>query len=110
MSKNKKNFVIRHATSLDDLQWVMRMAAEEGFTPREKEAECYFTAGLTPYFYIGELNGEKLAASRMSDMENLWLLVATTLLLPLTKEQDLEERYLITVGLIVTSATFKHSL
>ena len=59
-SKNKENFVIRHATSLDDLQWVMRMAAEEGFTPREKEAECYFTAGLTPYFYIGELNGEKI--------------------------------------------------
>ena len=55
-SKNEETFVIRHATSLDDLQWVIKLASEEGFAPRKKEAECYFSAGLTPYFYIGELN------------------------------------------------------
>ena len=59
-SKNEETFVIRRAKSLDDLQWVIKMATEEGFTPRKKEAECYFLAGLTPYFYIGELNGKRI--------------------------------------------------
>ena len=58
--KNEEAFVIRRATSLDDLQWVMKMSAEVGFTPRAKEAECYFLAGLTPYFYIGEVNGKRI--------------------------------------------------
>ena len=60
MSKNAETFVIRRATSLDDLQWVIKMATQEGWAPREKEAECYFSAGLTPYFYIGELNGKRV--------------------------------------------------
>ena len=38
----------------------MKMATEEGWGPHEKEAECYFSAGLTPYFYIGELKGKRL--------------------------------------------------
>ena len=59
-TKSSDTFIIRCATSLDDLQWVIKMATEEGFTPRKKEAECYFTAGLTPYFYIGELNGQRI--------------------------------------------------
>ena len=58
--KSSDTFVIRRATSLDDLQWVMKIATEEGFIPRKKEAECYFIAGLTPYFYIGELNGQRI--------------------------------------------------
>ena len=53
-------FLIRRAKSLDDLQWVIKLATEEGFIPREKEAECYFSAGLTPYFYIGELKGKRI--------------------------------------------------
>ena len=53
-------FAIRRAKSLEDLQWVIKMAGEEGFSPRENEAECYFSAGLTPYFYIGELNGKRI--------------------------------------------------
>ena len=62
MSKKKDTFVVRHARSLEDLQWVIKMATEEeGFAPREKEAECYFLAGLTPYFYIGELNEERIS-------------------------------------------------
>ena len=59
-SKNEETFVIRRATSLDDLQWVIEMATEEGWSPCKKEAECYFSAGLTPYFYIGELNGKRV--------------------------------------------------
>ena len=55
-SKNKESFIIRPATSLNDLQWVIKMAAEEGFTPRMKEAECYFIAGLASYFYIAEVS------------------------------------------------------
>ena len=58
--KNEETFVIRRATSLDDLQWVIKLATKEGFTLRKKEAECYFSAGLTPYFYIGELNGKRI--------------------------------------------------
>ena len=58
--KRKETFVIRRAKSLDDLQWVIKRATEEGFGPREKEAECYFSAGLTPYFYIGELKGKRI--------------------------------------------------
>ena len=39
---------------------MIKIASEEGFIPRKKEAECYFAAGLTPYFYIGELNGQRI--------------------------------------------------
>ena len=55
-----RTLLIRRAKSLDDLQWVIKLATEEGFIPREKEAECYFSAGLTPYFYIGELKGKRI--------------------------------------------------
>ena len=58
---NRHSYVMRHATSLEDLQWVIKMATEEGFIPREKEAECYFSAGLTSEFYIGELDGERIS-------------------------------------------------
>ena len=60
-SKKEETFVIRRATSLADLQWVIKMATEEDFIPREKEAECYFSAGLTSEFYIGELDGERIS-------------------------------------------------
>lgn len=63
--KNEDTFIIRCASSLDDLQWVIKMATEEGFTPRTKEAECYFLAGLAPYFYIGELNGKRIGCSSL---------------------------------------------
>ena len=59
-NKHLDTFVIRHAKCLDDLQWVVKLAAQQGFAPREKEAECYFSAGLTPCFYIGELNGKRI--------------------------------------------------
>ena len=71
-SKDKETFIVRHAKSLDDLQWVMKMATEVGFRPREKEAECYFSAGLTPYFYIGELKGKRIAcASQVEHSESV---------------------------------------
>ena len=68
-SKNEETFVIRHATSLDDLQWVIKMATKEAFMPRKKEAECYFSAGLTPYFYIGELNGKRIGCISLVEHE-----------------------------------------
>ena len=58
----KEKFVVRRAASLDDLQWVVKRASEEGWTPREKDAECYFAAGLTSNFFIGELNGERITS------------------------------------------------
>ena len=60
--KINKTFVVRRATSLDDLQWVMKQTTEEGWMRHEKEAECYFTAGLLPDFLMGELNGERIAS------------------------------------------------
>ena len=68
-SKNEETFVIRRATSLDDLQWVIKLATKEGFTLRKKEAECYFSAGLTPYFYIGELNGKRIGCISLVEHE-----------------------------------------
>ena len=59
-SKNKYSFAIRRAISLANLQWVIKMTAEEGHAPRAKEADCYFLAGLTPSFYISELNGKPI--------------------------------------------------
>ena len=59
-NKHQDTFVIRRAKCLEDLQWVVKLAAEYGFSPREKEAECYFSAGLTPCFYIGEVNGKRI--------------------------------------------------
>ena len=59
-NKHEKNFIIRQAKSLDDLQFVLNLASEEGWAPREKEAEYFFLAGLTPGFYIGELNGKRI--------------------------------------------------
>ena len=35
-SKNEETFVIQSATSLDDLQWVMKMAAGEYTFPMQK--------------------------------------------------------------------------
>ena len=61
-SKGEKNFIIRHAKSLDDLQWVLKLASEEGWAPREKQAEWYFLAGVTRNFYIGELNGKRIGS------------------------------------------------
>ena len=50
-------YVIRCATSLDDLQWGIKQFAEIGFYCT-KEADCYYAAGLTDSFFIGRLNGE----------------------------------------------------
>ena len=52
------NFIIRRANSLDDLQWVLKLANR---MTRAKDAECYFSAGLTNDFFIGELNGERIS-------------------------------------------------
>ena len=61
-SKLKESFVIRRARSLDDLQWVITQVSEENIRHRAKEAECYFSAGLTDNFFIGELNGERISS------------------------------------------------
>ena len=58
--KSNKTFLVRRATSLDDLQWVMNQATEEGWMQCESDVECCFTAGLAPDFFIGELNGERI--------------------------------------------------
>ena len=60
--QKNRTFVVRRATSLEDLQWVIKRATEEGRMVREKDAECYFAAGLTPGFFIGELNGERITS------------------------------------------------
>ena len=59
--QGSQGFVVRRAKSLDDLRWVIQLGAQEGFTLREREAECYFAAELYPNFFIGELNGERIS-------------------------------------------------
>ena len=59
--KIRETFTVRKAASLDDLQWVMEMASEEGWGQHEKEAECFFSAGIASYFFIGELNGKRIS-------------------------------------------------
>ena len=54
-------FIVRQASSLNDLRWVMNMCIQEGWPTREKDAECYFSAGMTSHFFIGELNGQKVS-------------------------------------------------
>ena len=60
--KSSKTFVVRRATSLDDLKWVMNQGTKEGWMQCERDAECCFTAGLAPSFFIGELNGERIGS------------------------------------------------
>ena len=59
------NFIIRRAISLDDLQWVLKRTTEESWMTGAKDAECYFSAGLTNDFFIGELNGERISCIGM---------------------------------------------
>ena len=54
-------FIVRRATGIEDLQWVIELATEEGFTTRENDAECYISAGIASEFFIGELNGERIS-------------------------------------------------
>lgn len=49
---------MRRANSLNDIQWIM---SKTGWMRSVKDAECYFTAGLTRDFYIGELNGRRIS-------------------------------------------------
>ena len=60
--ETRGNFIIRRANSLDDLQWVLKLANR---MTRAKDAECYFSAGLTNDFFIGELNGERISCIAM---------------------------------------------
>ena len=36
MASEDENIIFRRVKSLDDLQWVIKMATEDGFSPREK--------------------------------------------------------------------------
>lgn len=55
------NFIVRQAKSLDDLQWVIDLAVDEDWQPRVGDVESYFSSNLTQYFYIGELNGQRIS-------------------------------------------------
>ena len=59
--KINEAFVVRRATCLDDLQWAMKLSVSEGWGYRKRDPECCFLAGLTPYFWIGELNGKRIS-------------------------------------------------
>ena len=91
-SKNEETFVIRRATSLDDLQWVIEMATEEGFMPREKRLSATFQQVLPLLSTLLNWTESELAASRWLNMRNLRLLEATTSLPSLTEDQGLEKK------------------
>ena len=54
-------FLIRHATSLDDLQWIVKKVTGRNEARSAKDADCFFSAGLTRGFYIGELNRRRIS-------------------------------------------------
>ena len=56
-----EGFTVRGACSLDDIQWILQESLGEDWLQRENEASCYFTANLMHYFYIGELNGQRIS-------------------------------------------------
>ena len=56
-----KTFTVRHACSLDDMKWIWQASIEKGSLVREYDFISYFTIGLTRYFYIGELNGQRIS-------------------------------------------------
>ena len=57
------SFVVRFANSLDDFRWVVNSANQEGCGPRVNDAELLylFYLDFTKYFFIGELNGERVS-------------------------------------------------
>ena len=59
--KDKGIFDVRRATSLDDLQWVFKMGADEGWILRAMDANSYLTTGIMQDFFIGELDGERIS-------------------------------------------------
>ena len=61
MNKKEENFIVRQANSLDDVRWIIRRAEEEGWGPREKDAEYLSAINFTRYFFVGELNGERIS-------------------------------------------------
>ena len=61
MAHEKGNFSVRQANCLDDLLWITRVCEEEGFILREKETESYFLSNLTGFFFVGELDGERIS-------------------------------------------------
>ena len=71
--RSGQSFIVRRATSLDDLQWVTKLAVEEGSCPRAREAECYFSAGLLSDFMCPRIEfGTQWLASR-SHVRTGWL-------------------------------------
>ena len=56
-----ETFTVRRACSLNDMKWIWQASIKEGWSVREYDFICYFTTGLTRYFYIGELNGQRIS-------------------------------------------------
>ena len=61
MEDKEEEFIVRQANSLDDIRWIMGRAEEEKWGPREKDAECLSAINFTRYFFVGELNGERIS-------------------------------------------------
>jgi hypothetical protein len=55
------SFVVRFANSLDDFRWVVENANLEGWGPRVNDAEYLFALDFSKYFFIGELDGERVS-------------------------------------------------
>ena len=43
MASEDENIIFRCAKSLDDLQWVIKMVTEDGFSPHEKRLSATFS-------------------------------------------------------------------
>ena len=61
MASEEENFKVRRANSSDDQQWIYEANIQEGFMLRVKDAESLFSSDFTRYFFVGELNGERIS-------------------------------------------------
>ena len=64
MAGKENIFTVRQATSLDDLRWAMNRGPSPRmhyWIPGVRDAEYLFAIEYTRYFFVGELNGERIS-------------------------------------------------
>ena len=61
MASREGKFKVRQANSFDDHQWIQEATTEEDHFRLAKDAECLFSINFTRYFFVGELNGERIS-------------------------------------------------
>ena len=75
-------FTVRRASSLDDLRWVISTCKEEGWMTRDKDAECYFSTGMSSSFFIGELEGQRISCIAVYEYSDRYCIIGNFIVAP----------------------------